>query len=153
MHAVRHCVSFDTMRTSYEDGVVSNLSFTGDNMARPLWRYPTLDAHVIYLANILQRTLTEHMREQSQYLRAHTRARAALKDIVEMPDHQADRVLRSMEQNQGALSNVLAKEMPILNQPGIWEELKEAVQMAFESEQWSHSRITDRYRPGLEPNR
>ena len=53
------------------------------------------------------------MREESRYLRSHAQARLALKEIVEMPDQQADRVLRSIEQNRGELSNVLAKEMPV----------------------------------------
>ena len=55
------------------------------------------------------------------------RARAALKEVVEMPDHQADRVLRSIEQNRGELSNVLAKEIPVLAQFGVWAEIIEVV--------------------------
>ncbi|MCM2364740.1 hypothetical protein [Pseudomonas sp. SR18] len=72
------------------------------------------------------------MREESRYLRSHGRARAALKDVVEMPDQQADRVLRSIEQNQGELSNVLAKEMPVLREPGVWDEIVEAVSAAVQ---------------------
>ena len=37
-----------------------------------------------------------------------------MKDSVEMPDMQADRIIRSVEENQGKFSNVLAKEMPLL---------------------------------------
>lgn len=72
------------------------------------------------------------MREESRYLRSHGRARAALKDVVEMPDQQADRVLRSIEQNQGELSNVLAKEMPVLRESGVWDEIVEAVSAAVQ---------------------
>lgn len=71
------------------------------------------------------------MREESRYLRSHARARAALKEIVEMPDHQADRVLRAIEQDEGELSNVLAREMPVLREPGIWLAIVEAVSRAF----------------------
>lgn len=88
--------------------------------------------HLIFLARIIGRTLTEQMREESRYLRSHGRARAALKDVVEMPDQQADRVLRSIEQNQGELSNVLAKEMPVLREPGVWDEIVEAVSAAVQ---------------------
>ena len=49
-----------------------------------------------------------------------------------MPDQQADRVLRSIEQNQGELSNVLAKEMPVLREPGVWDEIVEAVSAAVQ---------------------
>ena len=72
------------------------------------------------------------MLEESRYLRSHARARAALKEVVEMPDQQADRVLRSLEQNRGELSNGLAKEMPVLRQPGVWAEIVEAVTQAFQ---------------------
>lgn len=110
---------------------MSNFAFGGAEQARPLWRYPDLGPHVVVLSNILGRTLTEQMREESRYLRRHGWARAALKEIVEMPDQQADRVLRSIEQNRGELSNVLAKEMPVLREPGIWSDIVEVVERAF----------------------
>lgn len=132
LQALREQVVFETVRTSYPDGVVSNFAFHGSEQARPLWRYPDLGAHVVFLSNVIGRTLTEQMREESRYLRSHARARAALKEVVEMPDLQADRVLRSIEQNRGELSNVLAREMPVLTQPGVWAEIVEAVTRAFQ---------------------
>jgi len=131
MQGIREYVTFESVQTTYPDGVVSNFTFGGAGQARPLWRYPDLGPHVAFLSNILARTLTEQMREESRYLRRHARARAVLKEIVEMPDQQADRVLRSIEQNRGELSNVLAKEMPVLREPGVWSDIVEAVERAF----------------------
>lgn len=131
MTALREHVSFAKTQTTYPDGVTSNLVFDGQDMARPLWRYPDLGPHVVYLSQVIVRTITEQMREESRYLRGHHRARAAIKEIVEMPDHQADRLLRSIEQNDGQLSNTLAQEMPALEQPGIWALIIAAVQQAF----------------------
>lgn len=131
MQAVLEHVAFEPIHTRYQDGVVSNFAFIGAEIARPVWRHPDLAPHVVFLSNILARTLTEQMREESRYLRSHSRARAALKDIVEMPDHQADRVLRSIEQNHGQLSNVLAREIPVLLQPGVWTDIVEAVSQAM----------------------
>jgi hypothetical protein len=148
MEAVRGQVSFDAVQTTYPDGVVSNLSFAGDDQARPLWRYPDLGPHVQFMSNIIFRTITEQMREESTYLRIHARTRSALKEVVEMPDHQADRVLRSIEQNRGELSNVLAKELPVLQKPGIWAEIIEAVSEASKANEAIDSAVTDRYRPG-----
>ena len=37
------------------------------------------------------------------------------------------RVIRSVEANQGALSNVLAMEMPVLSEPGVRDAIVEAV--------------------------
>ncbi len=132
MRAVREQVSFERVRTSYPDGVESNFVFRGSDLARPLWRYPDLGPHVVFMAHLIGRTLTEQMREESRYLRNHARARTALKEVVEMPDQQADRVLRSIEKNSGELSNALAKEMPILREPGVWDEIVEAVAWAFQ---------------------
>lgn len=146
MQAVREQVAFEPVQSSYPDGVVSNFVFHGADQARPLWRYPDLGPHVIYLSRIISRTLTEQMREQSRYLRSHSRARAALKEVVEMPDQQADRVLRSIEQNRGELSNVLAKEMPVLKQPGVWAGIVDAVSLAF-GEDAADLAVIDRYRP------
>lgn len=131
MQAVRGSVTFEPTRTTHPDGVTSNFAFTGADEARPLWRYPDLGPHVAYLSDIIRRTVTEQMREESRYLRAYARARAALKEIVEMPDQQADRVLRSIEQNRGTLTNVLAREMPVLQTPHLWEAIVEAVTQAL----------------------
>ena len=54
-----------------------------------------------------------------------------MKDSVEMPDMQADRIIRSVEENQGKLSNVLAKEMPLLAEHGRWEAIVEAIALVL----------------------
>lgn len=124
--------AFASAQSAYPDGIRSNFVFNGDAIARPVWRYMDLTRHVVYLADVLARTIREEMREESRYLRSHTQARAAIKDIVEMPDMQIDRIIRSVEANQGQLSNVLSKEMPFLAEPGIWESIVQAVVRAFE---------------------
>lgn len=146
MQAVRDYLAFESTQTRYPDGVVSNFVFHGSDQARPLWRYPDLGPHVVFLSNIIGRTLTEQMREESRYLRSHIRARAALKEVVEMPDQQADRVLRSIEQNRGELSNVLAKEMPVLARPGVWAEIVEVVSRAL-GEDSADLAVIEQYRP------
>lgn len=147
MSVIRDKVTFAKIQTPYPDGVVSNIEFNDHDVARPLWRYPDLSPHVIYLAKVLERTITEQMREESRYLRGHHRARTALKEIVEMPDHQADRLLRSLEQNQGQLSRALAKEMPILAQDGVWSDIVAAVAQAFKEDEALAAEVVERYRP------
>ncbi len=128
MQGIREYVSFAPTHTIYPDGVISNFAFSGADQAQPLWRYPDLNSHVIFISDIISRTLTEQMPKESQYLRNHGNARQVLKEIVEMPDHQADRIICSIQQNQ---DNVLAKEMPILQKPGIWAAIVEAVSREF----------------------
>lgn len=71
------------------------------------------------------------MREESRYLRGHARARRAIKEIIEMPDEQVDRVIRSVEANRGKRSRVLSKEIPALLDAGVWDRICEAVKHAF----------------------
>lgn len=106
-----------------------------------------LTGHVQYMSKIIERTVTEQMREESKYLRSHAVARSVLKEIIEMPDQQADRLLRSIEQNKGVLSGVLKKEMPILEKPGLWDEIVEAVQTAFKNENPPDPLVVERYQP------
>lgn len=48
-----------------------------------------------------------------------------------MPDAQIDRVIRSVQNNQGELSGALRKELPILEEPGLWESVVQVVHRAF----------------------
>jgi len=82
-----------------------------------VWRYPDLTQHVSYLADIVNRTIRDRMRDDARALRSHLRAREAIKEIIEMPNAQADRIIRSIEVNRGAPSNALAKEIPTLFPP------------------------------------
>ncbi|AVR89472.1 Fic family protein [Thauera aromatica] len=132
MGALAEVYAFSPAQASYADGIRSNFVFKGDAIARPVWRYMDLTRHVVYLADVLARTIRDDMREESRYMRSYAQARAAIKDIVEMPDMQIDRIIRSVEANQGKLSNVLSKEMPLLTEPGIWVAIVQVVAHAFD---------------------
>lgn len=140
-------VSFAKTHTTYPDGVTSNLEFSGDALARPLWRFTNMSQHVMYLSKVIHRTINEQMREEAKYLRSHHRARLAVKEVVEMPDHQADRLLRSIDQNKGTLSHVLAKEMPVLAREGIWQLILAAVDNAHKTEEPIDSHMVEQYKP------
>ena len=125
--------TFDQEEKVYADGIRSNFLFSGNDAARPVWRYLDLTPHVMYLANVLERTIKEDMREESRYLRSHGLARSAIKDIIEMPDAQVDRVIRSVQANQGRLTNVLRDEIPSLAEPKVWDAIVQAIREAFKN--------------------
>jgi Fic/DOC family len=131
MAHMRGHYEFTSAQALYPDGIRSNFVFNGDALARPVWRYLDLTAHVVYLADVIERTIREDMREESTIKRNHDRARAAIKSIIEMPDAQVDRVIRSAQDNAGTLTNALAKEIPALAEPGLWEDIVAAVELAF----------------------
>lgn len=132
MQSLTDLYEFEDPLTTYPDGVTSNFVFHGDIQARHTWRFPDFTQHVIYLGHLLKRTILEDMRDESRYLRSHTQARSAIKDIIEMPDVQLDRVIRSAQANHGKLSNILLKEIPLLEEPGIWDEIVQAIEIAFQ---------------------
>jgi hypothetical protein len=132
MRALADTYRFAEASTAYPDGITSNFVFDGVDAARHAWRYLDLSPHVGYMADVLQRTIREDMLHESRYLRSHGQARAAIKEILEMPDVQVDRVIRSIQNNQGELSGVLRKELPVLEAPGLWEAIVQAVHRAFE---------------------
>jgi hypothetical protein len=131
MGALSGSYEFETTQTNYPDGITSNFSFHGNEVGRSCWRFLDLTSHVLYLSDVLERTICEDMREESHYVRSHAQARQAIKDIVEMPDMQIDRVIRSALINQGKLSGVLKKEIPILSNDGIWDSIAQAVKDSF----------------------
>ncbi len=135
MRALAGRYEFTAQPTRYPDGISSNFVCQGAEAVLPAWRLPDLSHHVIYLAQLLQQSIREDMREESRWLRNHAQARSAIKEIIEMPDHQIDRVIRSAQVNHGQLSRVLAKEIPALATEGIWELIREAIQDAFQ-ENW-----------------
>jgi hypothetical protein len=136
--------------TVYPDGISSNFIFEGAESARHAWRCLNLSAHVAYMGDVVRRTIREDMVEESRYLRSHGQARSAIKEIVEMPDPQIDRVIRSVQNNQGELSGALRKELPILEEPGLWESVVQAVRRSFEVGPQTYA--ADKYDGGLRPS-
>lgn len=112
---------------AYEDGIYSNFIFEATDDARHAWRFIDYTPHVQFMGDALERAIYLDMRVQALFIRNHQLARNAIKEVIEMPDAQVDRVIRSIQQNNGILSGVLAKEIPYLTNPGMWEMVCEAV--------------------------
>jgi hypothetical protein len=132
MRSLADTYRFAEAPTAYPDGIASNFVFDGVETARHAWRYLDLSPHVGYIADVVQRTVREDMLEESRYLRSHGQARSSIKEILEMPDAQIDRMIRSIQNDKGQLSGALRKELPILEEPTLWEAIVQAVHRAFE---------------------
>lgn len=131
MHCLHGLYSFDKQSIKYTDGILSNFKFNDYEQAEPIWRYPNLTQHVIYIADLLEKTIQE-MREEALYLQRYDRAVSALKEIIDMPDHYAERIIRSIRENHGKLSNKLAKEYEFLQQDDLWQDMVDVVKSIFE---------------------
>jgi len=65
---------------------------------------------VEYLAEVVQRTIEHEMRKEAGYLRGLGNARERVKQVIEGPDGDIDRFIRSVRENSGSLSNKLLNE-------------------------------------------
>lgn len=122
---------FTKQRKQYDDGIESNLLFDGNKVAEPVWRFLDLTPHVSYLAKVTTHVIRHDMQEESIYLKQHDAAREAIKEIIEMPNDYADRIIRSFQQTGGERSNKLIKEIPQLQQQDLYNRLLDAIREVF----------------------
>lgn len=131
MGEIRADISFSASPQTYPDGVKSDLVFGDNDRARPTWRYGNYVPHVIYMAKVIDTTIVHHMRDEAIYLRNHDNARLALKEICEMPDPMADKIIRSVtENNAESVGNKLRKQYPDVTDD-MWDAFAKAVRAAF----------------------
>ena len=114
-----------------DDGVKYNFYFHAYADACAVWRYPDLTAHCEYLAHILDQTINHEMRKEAGYLRTMRFARARIKEIIDGPDTDIDRIMRSIRNSHGKISNKLCKEFPLLNEADIGPAVIQIVQQEF----------------------
>ncbi len=116
-----------------EDGVRFNLQFDAYSDALAAWRYPDMTDHVEYLADVVRVTIEQEMRKEAGHLRSLRLARERVKQVIEGPDSDIDRIIRSVRDNGGNISNKLRKEIPALADDTLAEDVAAAVQSAFGS--------------------
>ncbi|BDB29826.1 hypothetical protein Tamer19_58210 [Cupriavidus sp. TA19] len=124
---------FAPTRRLYPDGVQSNFEFAGYDAALLAWRYPDLTVQVEYMADVIDRTIRQEMRTEAGILQEWTTARRMVKDIIDGPDADIDRIIRSVRDNQGAVSNKLRKEFPVLDNAEIVADLVGVLKTAFKN--------------------
>lgn len=114
-----------------EDGIRYNLDFDAYEEAQAAWRYLDLTEHVEYLAHIIHLTIDQEMRKEASTLRSLHAARSQIKEVIEGPDADIDRIIRSVRDNNGQLSNKLRKEFPLLDNPKTSSEVIRIVRAMF----------------------
>lgn len=121
---------FGRMKT-YPDGIESDFEFVSYPTAAPTWRYPDLTSHVEYIADIIDKTIREEMTNEARILRDWDRARSAVKIVLDGPDRDIDRIIRSLRDNNGVVSNSLRKQFPVLEDSEVAGEVAVAVASVF----------------------
>ncbi len=100
--------------TDNPDGVVSDLEFDAYDDALFAWKFPDFTPQTEYLGPVIEETIRREMREEAQFLRQHDQARQAVKEVVEGPDSDIDRIIRSIQENGFRVSGKLAQQYPML---------------------------------------
>lgn len=127
------CYRFGELKT-YEDGTLSNFSFSDYEDARFAWRYPDLTEHVLYTGKVIEHTVRKEMADEARVLVIFQRAQQRLKEVVEMPDQDASRIIRSLKENGWQISGKLKKTFPLLDDATLSGRIVEAVRSAFETQ-------------------
>lgn len=120
---------------AYEDGTLSNFCFDDYDDARFAWRYPDLTEHVLYTARVVAHTVRAEMAEEAKVLMVFRLALERLKDVVEMPDQDANRIIRSVKENDWKISGKLKKQYPQLEDEHRAARIVAAIRSAFEDEE------------------
>lgn len=118
--------------TDYADGTPSNFIFDDYEDARFAWRYPDLTGHVLYTAQVIAHTVQTEMAEEARVLVVFERAQERLKEVLEMPDQDATRIIRSVREQGGAISGKLRKQYPVLADDRMAARVLDAIQSAFD---------------------
>ncbi|MDF6002635.1 Fic family protein [Pseudomonas aeruginosa] len=117
---------------TYEDGTPSNFIFDDYESARLAWRYPDLTEHVLYTSRVVVHTIRTEMAEEARVLMIFQLAQERLKEVLEMSDQDANRIIRSIKENGWNISGKLKKQYPVLDNESLAARIVEAVRSAFE---------------------
>ena len=127
------------MKQLCPDGIETNFEFLRVEDAQHAWRFLDMSEQVRYLSGVLRQTVEQEMAQEALALRQYDSARAAIKNWVEMPDQDADRIIRSLQQQQWHISHQLRTSLPQIFQEGgvfysLHPHIVAAVRAAFEGD-------------------
>ncbi|QDQ29281.1 Fic family protein [Chitinimonas arctica] len=120
---------------TYPDGIESDFVFHAYGDAGPAWRYPDFTSHVEYIGDVIERTIKQEMTNEARMLQSWGRARVAVKEVLDGPNSDIDRIIRSLQENKWLASNALKKQFPMLLDKDLVQDVIEAVKGVFTDEQ------------------
>jgi len=117
---------------TYEDGVESNFRFDAYDDAASAWRYPNLTQQCEFVGHVVQMTIEVEMSKEANYLRGIERAREGVKNYLEGPNTDIDKIIRSVRDNGWQLSGKLIKDFPQLQDEALGQLIVVAVREALD---------------------
>ena len=89
---------------------------------------------MLYVARVVEYTVRTEMAAEARVLVVFQIAQERLKDVLEMPDQDANRIIRSLKENGWQVTGKLQKQYPVLSENGRAERVINAVRSAFEED-------------------
>ncbi|MDO8787150.1 MAG: Fic family protein [Sulfuritalea sp.] len=89
---------------AYEMDEEGALTITNPEQVEGYYRYPDLTAQTEYLIRTVALSIREDFAEELRFLRGYDAARAAIREIVDLPDRRLDLLLRLLHQTGGRLA-------------------------------------------------
>jgi hypothetical protein len=87
--------------------------------------------HVEYLAQVVQLTIEQEMRTEAGNLQRLHAARERVKQVIEGPDGDIDRIIRSVRESGDKMSNKLLEEFPALTDEHLAAEILTVIRNTF----------------------
>ncbi len=132
MQKYSECCHFGA-KTEYKDGVISKFHFDAYDEALPVWRYPNITTQTEYMGHVIRLTIESEMDKEANFLRNMERARRAVKNYLEGPNTDIDKIIRSLRDNNWTLQSKLTETFPQLSNPKLAESIIQAVRGIFSS--------------------
>lgn len=113
-HMVNHKKDYDTALEGYSKPLMKkiryefkqdhSLTVTNPETVEAYFRYPDFTSQCIYLATTIQETIKEDIYPEMEFLVKYDETKAAIQEIVDMPDRYIDLLIKLLHQNKGVLS-------------------------------------------------
>ncbi len=113
-HMINHKKDYDTALEVYSKPLIKkiryelkqdhSLAVTNPETVEAYFRYPDLTPQCIYLATTIQETIKEDIYPEMEFLVKYDEVKAAIQEIVDMPDRYIDLLIKILHQNKGGLS-------------------------------------------------
>lgn len=128
-HMVNHIKEYDSALEAYSSPLMSRIKYemrddhsmvvTNPTEVEGYFRYPDLTEQVIYLAKTIKGTITEDIYWEMEFLVKYDEVKAAIQEIVDMPDRNIDMMIKFLHQNRGELAARKRKHFAELTDPEI----------------------------------
>jgi hypothetical protein len=114
-HMVNHIKEYDTALESYSKPLLIRVRYEMDEEQKMTvnnpeevegyFRYPDLTNHSVYLGRTIKGTIEEDIYWEMEFLVNYDEVKAAIRNIVDMPDKKIDLIIKIVHQNKGTFPN------------------------------------------------